>query len=266
MGKDLIARAVHAASRRRDGPFIKVNCAAIPSELLESELFGHEKAAFTGAYCRKVGRFEDANAGTICLDEIAELPLGLQAKLLHVLQDFRFSHVGGRRLIDVDTRVIAATNRDLDHAIACGEFRPDVYYRLAVVEIRIPPLRERKEEIPLLASRFLSRFNEQYRRHQQLSSEMMARLMEYSWPGNVRELENFIRRTVVLRGGQDAFEALADYRSWPRGCGVLALTMRDWGLERVLLTAQHHRASNEVLQLPDIARPGILHEARHHLG
>ena len=207
VGKDLIARAVHAASRRRDGPFIKVNCAAIPSELLESELFGHEKAAFTGAYCRKVGRFEDANAGTICLDEIAELPLGLQAKLLHVLQDFRFSRVGGHGLIEVDTRVIAATNRDLDHAIACGEFRPDVYYRLAVVEIRIPPLRERKEEIPLLASCFLRRFNEQYRRHEQLSPEMMARLMEYSWPGNVRELENFIRRSVVLGGEQDPFKA-----------------------------------------------------------
>jgi len=207
VGKDLVARAIHAASRRRDGRFIKVNCAAIPSELLESELFGHEKGAFTGAHRGKPGLFECATKGTIYLDEIAELPLGLQAKLLHVLQDFRFSRLGGHGVIEVDTRVIAATNRDLDRAIACGEFRPDVYYRLAVVEISIPPLRQRREEIPLLASRFLSRFNEHYRRNQRLCPETMARLMEYSWPGNVRELENFIRRTVVQGGDQYAFNA-----------------------------------------------------------
>src|SRR5213594_4989525 len=147
VGKDLVARAIHAASRRRTGPFIKVNCAAIPSDLLESELFGHEKGAFTGAHRRKLGQFEYAHKGTICLDEIAELPLALQAKLLHVLQDFRFSRVGGHASIDVDTRVIAATNRDLEDAMARGEFREDIYYRLNVVELRVPPLRERKEEI-----------------------------------------------------------------------------------------------------------------------
>src|SRR5436309_10702006 len=169
VGKDLIARAVHAASARRQGPFVKVNCAAIPQELLESELFGHEKGAFTGAHRRKLGQFEFANMGTIYLDEIGELPLALQAKLLHVLQDFRFSRVGGHGLIDVDARVIAATNRDLEHAMAQGEFREDLYYRLNVVEVRIPPLRERKEEIPLLALSFLSRFNAQYGRTKQLS-------------------------------------------------------------------------------------------------
>ena len=205
VGKDLVARAIHAASARHGGPFVKVNCAAIPPGLLESELFGHEKGAFTGAHRRKPGQFEYANKGTIYLDEIAELPLALQAKLLHVLQDFRFARVGGNALVDVDTRVIAATNRDLEQALARGEFREDLYYRLNVVEIRIPPLRERKEEIPLLVACFLSRFNEQYRRTKQLSSATMARLTEHSWAGNVRELENVIRRMVVLTDGEQAF-------------------------------------------------------------
>src|SRR6059036_2001148 len=208
VGKDLVARAIHTQSARRHGSFVKVNCAAIPSELLESELFGHEKGAFTGAHRRKPGQFEYAQGGTIYLDEIAELPLALQAKLLHVLQDFRFARVGGNALVDVDTRVIAATNRDLEQALARGEFREDLYYRLNVVEIRIPPLRERTEEIPLLAACFLSRFNEQYRRTKQLSPETMARLTEHSWSGNVRELENVIRRLVVLTDGEQAFEAL----------------------------------------------------------
>src|SRR5438477_10546736 len=208
VGKDLVARAIHAASTRRVGPFVKVNCAAIPDELLESELFGHEKGAFTGAHRRKPGQFEYANTGTLFLDEIAELPLALQAKLLHVLHDFRFTRVGGNGVIDVDARVIAATNRDLERAIDRGEFREDLYYRLNVVEIRIPPLRERREEISLLASAFLSRFNEQYGRAKQLSSETMARLTEHSWSGNVRELENVIRRMVVLTDGEQAFEAL----------------------------------------------------------
>ena len=208
VGKDLVARAIHAASARHGGPFVKVNCAAIPPGLLQSELFGHEKGAFTGAHRRKPGQFEYANKGTIYLDEIAELPLALQAKLLHVLQDFRFARVGGNALVDVDTRVIAATNRDLEQALARGEFREDLYYRLNVVEIRIPPLRERTEEIPLLVACFLSRFNEQYRRTKQLSPETMARLTEHSWSGNVRELENVIRRLVVLTDGEQAFEAL----------------------------------------------------------
>src|SRR5438477_2612117 len=162
VGKDLVARAIHSASTRRDGPFVKVNCAAIPPGLLESELFGHEKGAFTGAHRRKLGQFEYANKGTICLDEIAELPLALQAKLLHVLQDFRFSRVGGHGLIEVDTRVIAATNRNLEDAMKRGEFREDLYYRLNVVEIRVPPLRERRDEIPMLAVWFLAKFNSQY--------------------------------------------------------------------------------------------------------
>jgi transcriptional regulator with GAF, ATPase, and Fis domain len=208
VGKDLVARAIHAASSRRGGPFVKVNCAAIPQGLLESEFFGHEKGAFTGAYRRKPGQFEYANRGTIYLDELGDLPLALQAKLLHVLQDFRFSRVGGHQLVEVDTRVVAATNRDLEAAMARGEFREDLYYRLNVVEIKVPPLRERREEIPALASRFLARFNSQYGRQKQLMPETLARLTEYPWLGNVRELENVIRRLVVLGDGEQAIEAL----------------------------------------------------------
>jgi two-component system response regulator AtoC len=207
VGKDLVARALHAASARREGPFVKVNCAAIPGELLESELFGHEKGAFTGAHRRKPGQFEYANTGTMFLDEIAELPLALQAKLLHVLQDFRFTRVGGNGVIDIDARVIAATNRDLERAIERGEFREDLYYRLNVVEIHVPPLRERREEIPLLVATFLARFNAQYGRQKQLAPETLARLMEHRWSGNVRELENAIRRMVVLSDGEQAFTA-----------------------------------------------------------
>ena len=211
VGKDLVARAIHTQSARRHGPFVKVNCAAIPSELLESELFGHEKGAFTGAHRRKPGQFEYAQGGTIYLDEIAELPLALQAKLLHVLQDFRFTRVGGHGEIAVEARVIAATNRDLEHALARGEFREDLYYRLNVVELRIPPLRERREEIPRLVSWFLARFNDQYGRQKQISPETLARLTEHAWSGNVRELENIVRRMVVLADGEQAFEALVGH-------------------------------------------------------
>ena len=209
VGKDLIARAVHAASARRQGPFVKVNCAAIPQELLESELFGHEKGAFTGAHRRKPGQFEYANQGTIYLDEIGELPLALQAKLLHVLQDFRFSRVGGHAPIDVDARVIAATNRRLEEAMARGEFREDLYYRLNVVEIQVPPLRERREEIPALVTWFLAKFNSQYGRHKTLAPETLTRLSEHPWSGNIRELENIIRRMVVLADGERDFAAQA---------------------------------------------------------
>jgi two-component system response regulator AtoC len=212
VGKDLIARAVHAASTRREGPFVKVNCAAIPQGLLESEFFGHEKGAFTGAHRRKPGQFEYANKGTIYLDEIGELPLALQAKLLHVLQDFQFSRIGGHGIIDVDARVIAATNRDLEDAVTRGEFREDLYYRLNVVEIQVPPLRERREEIEMLATWFLAKFNAQYHRQKQLLPETLARLREHPWPGNVRELENAIRRLVVLTNGEQAVEALVGRR------------------------------------------------------
>ncbi len=207
-GKDVVARAIHAASSRRDRAFVKVNCAALPAELLESELFGHEKGAFTGAYRRKLGKFEFANKGTIFLDEIGELSRSLQAKLLHVLQDLEFSRIGGREVIRVDTRVIASTNRDVEAAMSRGEFRDDLYYRLNVVEIRVPPLRDRKEEIPALAAWFLARFNAHYGRSVELSAETIALFGSYFWPGNVRELENLVRRLVVLGNARQLHEEL----------------------------------------------------------
>jgi two-component system response regulator AtoC len=235
VGKDLVARAIHAASARRHGPFVKVNCAAIPTGLLESELFGHEKGAFTGAHRRKPGQFEYANKGTIYLDEIAELPLALQAKLLHVLQDFRFSRVGGHELLEVDMRVIAATNRNLEEAMACREFREDLYYRLNVVEIRVPPLRERREEIPELATRFLARFNAQYGRQRQLTPETLARLTGYTWSGNVRELENVMRRLVVLADGEQAIAALVTHHRNGRKepCSAPRFIFAEGGLKEI---------------------------------
>ena len=202
VGKDFVGRAIHARSARRAGPFIKVNCAAIPAELLESELFGHERGAFTGAYRRKLGLFECAGGGTIYLDEIAELSLALQAKLLHVLQDFCFARVGGDGSISVNARVIAATNRDLDRAMARGEFRADLYHRINVVERRVPPLRERRAEILPLAAEFLACFNARYGRQKVLSPATLARLTDHSWTGYVRELENVVRRMVVLADGE----------------------------------------------------------------
>ncbi|PYM67064.1 MAG: hypothetical protein DMD79_01805 [Candidatus Rokuibacteriota bacterium] len=208
VGKDLVARAIHAASLRRNGPFVKVNCAALPGELLETEFFGHEKGAFTGAYRRKPGKFEFANHGTICLDEIGEMPRLLQAKLLHVLQDLQFSRVGGDDVIRVDARVVATTNRNLEAAIASGDFREDLYYRLGVVEIRVPPLRERKDTLPTLIAYHLARFNKQYGRQVELSAETVELFMAYGWPGNVRELENLIRRLVVVGNPQQVHEHL----------------------------------------------------------
>ena len=217
VGKDFVGRAIHARSARRAGPFIKVNCAAIPAELLESELFGHERGAFTGAYRRKLGLFECARGGTIYLDEIAELSLALQAKLLHVLQDFCFSRLGGNGSISINARVIAATNRDLERAMARREFREDLYHRINVVDLLVPPLRERREEILPLAAEFLARFNARYGRQKALSPETLAHLTDYPWTGNVRELENVVRRRVVLADGEQAFAALAGARSGPPG-------------------------------------------------
>lgn len=198
VGKDIVARAIVAASRRHSTPIVKVNCAALPAELLESELFGHEKGAFTGAYRQKLGKFEYAHHGTVLLDEIGELPLPLQAKLLHVLQDREFSRVGGRELIRVDTRIIASTNRNLQVALRRGEFREDLYFRLNVVEIHIPPLRERKDEVIPLARRFVERARRQSGRAVELRPEIIQRFMEYPWPGNIRELDNFVGRLVAL--------------------------------------------------------------------
>jgi two-component system response regulator AtoC len=198
VGKEVVARALHKASPRANKQFLKVNCAALPGELLESELFGHEKGSFTGAYRLKPGKFEAADGGTLLLDEIGEMPLRLQAKLLHVLQDGEFSRVGGEKIIDTDVRLIAATNRDLEAALRTHQFREDLYYRLNVIEIRIPPLRERREEIPLLVDHFVRKFNAQFGRNVEIPQETVRVFMEYHWPGNLRELENNIKRVVVL--------------------------------------------------------------------
>jgi two-component system response regulator AtoC len=209
VGKELAAKAIHFASPRADRPFVKVNCAALPAELLESELFGHEKGAFTGAYRRKPGKFEVASGGSILLDEIGDMPLALQAKLLHVLQDHEFARVGGSELIRADLRVIAATNRDLEDAVRHAQFREDLYYRLKVITLRVPPLRERRDEIPSLARGFVERFNAEFGRQMILDAESLRLLGTYEWPGNVRELENMMKRVVALQSEEILAEELA---------------------------------------------------------
>ncbi len=198
VGKEIVARAIHRLSPRATKQFLKVNCAALPGELLESELFGHERGAFTGAYRQKPGKFEAADGGTLLLDEIGEVPLRLQAKLLHVLQDGEFSRVGGEKVIGTDARLIASTNRDLEVAMRAHQFREDLYYRLNVIEIRIPPLRERREEIPALVDHFRRKFNAQYLRSIEIPPDTLRLFTEYHWPGNIRELENAVKRVIIL--------------------------------------------------------------------
>ncbi len=199
VGKDLIARAIHQHSRRSSGPFIKINCAAIPENLLESELFGYEKGAFTGAVTAKPGKFELADRGTIFLDEIGDVPPSIQVKLLRVLQEREFERLGGTKTLKVDVRLVAATNRDLRAALEQGSFREDLYYRLNVVPINIPPLREHKEDIPDLVHLFIERFSAEAGKNVSgITPAAMKKLMEFHWPGNVRELENIIERAVAL--------------------------------------------------------------------
>jgi transcriptional regulator with GAF, ATPase, and Fis domain len=201
-GKELVARALHNNSTRSKKSLVTVNCAALPPEMIESELFGHEKGAFTGAYKLKVGRFELAHQGTIFLDEIGELPLNLQTKLLRVLQEGEFQRLGNPNTIKIDARVIAATNRDLQKAIRNGDFREDLYYRLNVFPIEVPPLRERKEDIPLLVRHFISKYSAKTgKQFKETSQKVMDRLMDYNWPGNIRELENIIERAVIVCEG-----------------------------------------------------------------
>jgi DNA-binding NtrC family response regulator len=212
-GKEVVARMVYANSSRRDKPFIKVNCAAIPSELLESELFGYEPGAFTGASRQKLGKFEQANYGSIFLDEISEMHPALQAKLLHVLQDGEFARLGGKRDIAVDVRVLAATNKPLERAVEEGLFREDLFYRLNVVTIHIPPLRERREEIPIFLDFFLRKYSEYYgKQPAPFSDYAVSRMMEYAWPGNIRELENLVKRYTIVGNESQIIRELSTHK------------------------------------------------------
>jgi Nif-specific regulatory protein len=197
-GKEMAAQAIHDSSPRRNSPFVKINCAALPESLLESELFGHEKGAFTGAGGARIGRFELADKGTLFLDEIGEMPLLLQSKLLRVLQEQQFERLGSNRTISVDVRIIAATNVSLQQAVAQGSFRNDLYYRLNVVPIILPPLRERREDIPLLVDHFLKLSNQRNSKNIRMSRDFLDAMTAYDWPGNVRELQNLIERLVIL--------------------------------------------------------------------
>jgi two-component system response regulator HydG len=202
-GKEMIAGAIHFNSPRKDGPFVKLNCAAITETLLESELFGHERGAFTGAHKRKEGRFRQAHGGSIFLDEISEMSLAMQVKLLRVLQEREITRVGGEEVIKVDVRLVAATNKDLLQEIETGRFRDDLYYRLNVVTLHMPPMRERREDIPLLAQHFLEMFSDKNRKQiKGFTPQAMDQLLKYEWPGNVRELMNAVERGVVLSGSE----------------------------------------------------------------
>jgi DNA-binding NtrC family response regulator len=238
-GKELIARAIHDNSTRATRPLVIVNCGAIPSELLEAELFGHIKGAFTGATQNRQGRFEMAHGGTLFLDEVGEIPLHLQVKLLRVLQTRSFESVGSSRTVEVDVRIIAATNRDLDQAVANKEFREDLFYRLNVIPVKLPTLRERKSDIPLLVNHFVQQFNELTGHAVEApSGQILDALMAYDWPGNVRELENLMERLVILKGQGTVdlgdlphriFQKYAEGR--PQGEGALS----EWEFPRMVL-------------------------------
>jgi two-component system nitrogen regulation response regulator GlnG len=258
-GKELVARAIHAASPRAGAPFVPVNTAAIPRELLESELFGHERGAFTGAIAPRMGRFREASGGTLFLDEIGDMPVDLQAKLLRVLQSDEVTPVGGRVPERVDVRIIAATHRDLDAAVARGEFREDLLYRLRVVPIHIPPLRARGEDVRVLAEHFVERYApELVGAPRFLSEEALARLERHSWPGNVRELENSIKRALVLAAGEvltpDDFAFLEEPRREPAGASLEALVASETDAGLDAGQGDLHRSLVERVERPLLER------------
>jgi len=235
-GKELIARAIHMHSERRQRPFVKVNCAAIPAELLESELFGHERGAFTGALAQRIGRFEAANGGTLFLDEIGEMPLHLQTKLLRVLQEQEFERVGGSRTICVDVRIVTATNRDLKAMVEEGRFRADLYYRLHVFPLRVPTLRERPEDISALTRYFVQKHAARMgRKIERIPTRALEALTNYDWPGNIRELQNVIERSVILSNGPELNVALPEAAGRP-------------------VPMMLHRASSKVTDISERAR------------
>ncbi len=260
-GKELAARAIHRRSLHADGPFVPINCGAIPENLLESELFGHEKGAFTGAHSQRPGQFETAQGGTLFLDEIGELPLPLQVKLLRFLQDGQIQRVGGRQPIDIDARILAATNVDIEEALKQGRFREDLYYRLAVVVIEIPPLRERGEDIPLLANAFLQRYAEESsRKVTGFAVEARRAIAEYNWPGNVRELENRVRRAVIM--AEQRRVSLEDLGLAPSYARYSSMTLREArdAVDRELVEAALARSDGNMSRAAEelgISRPTL---------
>ncbi len=241
-GKELIARAIHNISSRCGRPFTKLNCAAIPFDLLESELFGHEKGAFTGAIAQKVGRFEMADKGTLFLDEVGDIPLALQPKLLRVLQEQEFERLGSTRTHQVDVRLVAATNRDLAEMVKRSEFRSDLYYRLNVFPILLPPLRARREDIPALVIHFVEIFGRRVGKQiEHIPPETMSALSSYQWPGNIRELQNFIERSVVLTSGKALHAPLAGLKRGTEAECLGAITLKDAARDHILKTLEHTR-------------------------
>jgi formate hydrogenlyase transcriptional activator len=241
-GKELIARAIHEHSTRRNHPFVKLNCAAIPLALLESELFGHERGAFTGAVTRKVGRIEAADRGTLFLDEIGDIPLELQPKLLRVLQEGEFERLGSTQTLHINLRLVAATNRDLADMVSKKEFRSDLYYRLNVFPIAVPPLRDRLEDISLLVMHFVNRFADQMGKQiDEVPAEVMQALESHAWPGNIRELQNFIERSVILTTANVLHAPLAGLKRVTEAEPLRAITLEDAEREHIRKTLEHTR-------------------------
>ncbi len=241
-GKELIARAIHNLSARYGRPFIKLNCAAIPFDLLESELFGHERGAFTGAIAQKIGRFELADKGTLFLDEVGDIPPGLQPKLLRVLQEQEFERLGSARTHQVDVRLVAATNRNLVDMVKRNEFRSDLYYRLNVFPIPLPPLRARREDIPALVEHFVEIYTRRMGKEiEHIPPETMSALVSYQWPGNIRELQNFIERSVILTSGNVLHPPLASLQSAPEGESLGAITLEDAERDHIRKTLDQTR-------------------------
>ncbi len=241
-GKELIARAIHEHSSRRDRSFVRLNCAAIPLGLLESELFGHERGAFTGAVARKVGRFETADRGTLFLDEIGDIPLELQAKLLRVLQEGEFERLGSTQTQRVDVRLVAATNRDLADMVSKKQFRSDLYYRLNVFPIAVPPLRDRLQDIPLLVEHFVKTFSEQMGKQiREVPAEVMEALVSHSWPGNIRELQNFVERSVILSPGNVLRPPLVNLKKAAETGSPEAITLEEAERNHIRKILEHTR-------------------------
>lgn len=273
-GKEVAAVAIHQSSPRRDYPFVPVNCAALPENLLESELFGHEKGAFTGALARKMGRFELADKGTIFLDEITEMPLSMQVKLLRVLQEKSFERVGGTETLNVDVRIIAASNRDISTAIEKGLFREDLYYRLNVLHINLPPLRDRKEDIPVLTSHFLEKLRPTYLVNS-IAEDAMKLLLKYNWPGNIRELQNVLERAAIISRSNEitADDLPREFQtSQPKSGGELVINIPDSGIsledleKELIIKALEKSKGNQTraAQLLGITRSALLYRIQKH--